>query len=578
MFLRLLSRRSRPIGRLAVASSVAFAAALAVGVAPAAADSSCPTPSPGATGDVCSYTLTPSSFQAGSAPNISSTIDFDYQGSSTDSVESLTVTLPAGLFASLGAVGQVCTPAELSATVPACPPGSQVGTGSLTSSLDPSLVLQVVLFLMPPPQPTDAAGIGTTVSFDNVPLTTTSGTVSEAEIGGNPVLQLTLPALPNSLGAIPLQLDSLSFTIDGQAPTVSGAPSATPFTRMPTSCVTATSTLSIQTYASTSPNGGGSSSFTPTGCSGTGGLAFTPSITASATRDATDPGVTLVTTVTTNPAEAADKSLVLTVPTGTLAPDVFNAGHLFGQSVGTATAVTPLVTTPLVGTVTLTGTLSAPALAITFPPPFALSFSGSVNIVNNSVTFASVPDVPLNSLTLKLEGGPTSLFYTTCAQPDGTLQAAFVGQNGVSAPTTAPIDVTGCPKPARVTLSGGTAGGFASGSAKLGFGLTAGTSAKLVSFTVSLPSGVTFNAKAFKRGLSLSGAKIRSASVHGGRLSVKLKSPAVNVGVTLSPDALLESKSLQKKVKAHKLKSLSAKIVVKDTGGVSTTLPLQLQV
>ncbi len=575
-FLRLLSGK---LGRLIAVSSATGAALIAVSIAPAAASAACSQPSAGATGDVCSFTVSPSTTQAGSDPNITSSVSFSYPNT-TDSVKNLSVTLPPGLFASLGAVPAACSTAQLSMFPNGCPPGSLVGTGSLVTSLLPKTALSVSLYLMAAPTSSDAAGIGTVVTFDSLPLSTVTGVVDEAVVNGNPVLELNIPNLPDSLGlggkSVSFQISSLDFTINGPAPTLLGTASATPFTRLPTSCATATSSVAIQTYAGSSTNGTGSSSFTPTGCSS---LAFTPSMSATATRDANDPGVTLVTTVTTNPAQAADKSLQLTVPSATLAPDVFNAGHLFGQAVGTATAVTPLVPAPLAGTVSLTGAIAAPYLTITFPPPFSLTFSGAINVINNTVTFSSVPDVPLNSLTLSLKGGPTALFYSTCEQPTGTIGAAFGGQNGAVANATVPLTVTGCPKPALATLSGGSAAGFASGSAKVGFALAAGTgSAKLSSFTVSLPKGLSFNRQTYRKGLGVSGAKIKNASLSAGKLRVTLKSPVAGFSVKLSSSALNESTSLKLRIKARKVKSLKATIVAKNTAGKTTSLPLALKV
>lgn len=582
MFQRLLSRRARLTGRVVAASSTICIALGSAAISPAAANASCTSPSAGASGDVCSFSVSPETSAgvpettAGSAPYITSSIAFTYGSSTTDSVKSLSVTLPPGLFASLGSLTEICTSAQLSTVPPTCPPGSQVGTGSLTSTLLPKFALTAALYLTPAPSPADAAGIGTVISYDGIPLLTTSGSVTESQVDGNAALSLNLPSLPDSLFGVPIQLSTLNFTINGQAPTVTGTPSSTPFTRLPTNCSTATSTLTIQTYAASSADGTGSSSFTPTACSS---LAFSPTLTATATKDPNDTGVSLITTVTTNPSQAAEKSLVLSFPNKTLPQDVFNAGKLFGQTVGSATAVTPLVPTPLVGTVTLTGTISAPVLTITFPPPFALSFSGAINVVNNSVTFAGVPDVPLNSLKLDLTGGSAALFYTTCAQPTGAIDATFGGQNGATAATTAELTVNGCPKPALATVSGGTASGFASGSAKLGFALAAGSGkSKLASFTIALPSGLSFKRSGYSRGVSVSGGKIKSEKLSHGRLAVTLKSPVASLKVKITGAALTESGSLQKQISARKLTSLSAKIYAKNTSGSSTTLTLKLRV
>lgn len=578
MSVSLLSRRGRRIARLAAAPSAVCAALILGCVVPAAAQASCAAASGGSSGAVCSFSLTPSSTQAGSDPAIASSITFNYGTSTSDSVKSLSITLPPGLFASLGAVTQLCTTAQLTSLLPQCPPASQIGSGSLITSLAPKIPFNVALYMMPAPQTADAAGVGVVVRTpQGLPVTTTTGTVDEQEINGNPQLILSLPTLPNSVAGISIgQVTSLSFTINGTAATATGSPGTTPFTRLPTSCATATSTLSVQTYAASSPNGASSSSFTPTGCSA---LTFTPSMTATATRDTSDPGVTLVTTVTTNPTQAANKSLVLTVPTSTLAPDVFNAGHLFNQVIGSATAATPLVTSPLVGTVTLTGTISAPALTISFPPPFSLQFSGAINLAANSVTFLTVPDVPLSTLTLTLQGNATSLFYTTCSQPNGTLQADFGGQNGATSTVTTPLAITGCPPPVVATVSSVSANGLKKGSAKLAFALAAGAGApKLNSFTVSLPGGLRFNKTTYRKGLSVSGAKIKSASLSGGKLAVTLKSAVTQLSVKLSTKALIETAALRTKIKSNKVKSLTATVVAKNTSGKTLTLKLKLSV
>lgn len=575
MFVSLLSGRHQRFGRPAAALSAAFVAMMLAWAVPAVAQASSCAPSGGSTGAVCAFALTPSGTTAGGDPNISSQVSFNYGTSTTDSVKSLSIALPPGLFASLGAVSQMCTTAQLTSTVPQCPLASKVGSGTLTTSLLPTVPFNVTLYLMPAPALSDAAGIGISVtSPQGLPVATTTGSVDEQEINGNPQLLLNLPTIPNSVGPIPIQVTSMAFTINGTAATSTGGPSSTAFTRLPTSCGTATTTIGVQTYGGAT--GGSSSSFTPTGCSS---LAFTPTISATATRDTSDPGVTLVTTVTTDPTQAADKSLILTVPTGTLAPDVFNAGHLFGQQIGTATAVTPLVTTPLVGTVTLTGTIAAPTMTITFPPPFSLVFTGAINITANSVSFTTVPDVPLNTLKLTLAGNATSLFYTTCSQPNGTLQAAFGGQNGATATVSAPLDITGCPPPVIATASSVSVGGLKTGSAKLGFTLAAGAnSTKLKSFTVALPKGLSFNTSTYRAGLTISGAKIKSAKVSGSKLSVTLKSATAQFSVKLSAKALNETAALAAKVKKKQIKSLTATITAKNTSGGSLALKLKLSV
>jgi hypothetical protein len=215
---------------------------------------------------------------------------------------------------------------------------------------------------------------------------------------------------------------------------------------MPTNCSTATATLSVQTYAASSADGTGSSSFTPVNCSS---LPFSPGFTATALKDTGDEGVKLVTVVTVSAAGAADQTLSLSVPAATLAAYEFNAAKEFGDVVGQAIAQTALLPTPLVGTVSLTGSIAAPTLTITFPAPFALSLVGNINLLANSVTFGNVPDVPLSTLTVTLNGGSQALYYTTCAQPTGAVTAGFTGQSAHRSPSAAARARWRSPPPAR---------------------------------------------------------------------------------------------------------------------------------
>jgi hypothetical protein len=532
---------------------------------------------------------TPGSTAAGSDPSITATIALDYGANLTDSVKNTTLTLPPGLLAALGAIQALCTSQELTEKPSAtCPPGSEIGSGFLSASLagiakSPTLSSNVTLYIMPAPTASDVAGVGAVVTLLGIPVATTTGTVDVSSVGGAPVLVLSLPNIPDSLTSsngrtTGLQIHQLSFTIIGPAPSITGVPSTTPFTRLPTTCVPATTTLSVQTWSAASPNGSGSNTFTPTACSGPGAIGFTPSVSASASKDANDNGVTLVTTVNSDPQQAASKTLVLTVPPTTLGADVFNAAALFNKVVGSVTANTPLLSAPLVGTVTLTGTIASPALTITFPPPVAITFSGGINLQTNAVAFETVPDVPLSGLSVTLTGGSTALFYTNCLQPDGTLSAGFVGQNGAAFTATTPLNVTGCPPPVVASLTSPSLVGARTSHAKFSFGLVAGEGLpKLASFTVSLPGGLSFNPKTFKQGVSLSGAKLRSVRLQHGKLQLRLKSPASTVKVKLSPTALVESKSLATKIKAHKVKSLTATVRATNAAGASITLTVKLK-
>jgi hypothetical protein len=440
-------------------------------------------------------------------------------------------------------------------------------------------------------------------------------------VGGQPAIEFSFGGLPNVVTVAGLQSDiqvkSLTLDIDGTAAAASGGTSSTPFTRLPTSCAgPATTSLVVDTYAGTA-DGTGTSSFTPTGCSS---LPFAPTLSASSTRDPGDLGASLTTTVSQPDGQAAAASIALAVPTATLAPDVLDAATSFGDVVGSATAVTPLLSSPLVGTVTLTGDIAAPTLTIAIPRPVPLTLVGSLVLPTDTtpfteVTFSGLPDVPLSSLTVQIDGGADPLWATTCGQPNGMINGTFTGQNGgppvgagaklamtgcplppeevfapvipssgrptTTTPTTAtgpgksPIKTSKRPKPPH--LSDGSLSGLSSGHAKLRFTLSAGSS-KLRSFTVELPAGLAFDAKTYRRGVSVSGTKIHSLKLSHGGLLVSLRPAASHLRVTVSADAINEVAALRSRVIARKVKKLSVTVVADEANGHNASLRLTLRV
>ena len=53
-----------------------------------------------------------------------------------------------------------------------------------------------------------------------------------------------------------------------------------------------------------------------------------------------------------------------------------------------------------------------------------------MNLVSNVTTFTGLPDIPLTSLRVALNGGPSALFGTLCKAPSGTATATLTDQNG----------------------------------------------------------------------------------------------------------------------------------------------------
>jgi hypothetical protein len=242
---------------------------------------------------------------------------------------------------------------------------------------------------------------------------------------------------------------------------------------------------------------------------------------------------------------------------------------------GTLTGAVYLVSKPLIG------------LEIRFPAPVAITLDGAINLGNNSVTFSNVPDVPLTALGVTINGGPQALFTTTCAQPSANVTGAFAGQNGASASASAPVTVAGCaspgggtPKPGAPKLGSASLSGLAAGKAHLGFKLTAGANGapKLTGVTVKAPAGTSFVKAKLAKAVHVSGAKVKSVSLSGGKLVIKLRSAVSGFSVKVDPAGLKVSKSLRTKVKKHETKTLKLSVVVAQANGTSRTLGTSVHV
>jgi hypothetical protein len=297
--------------------------------------------------------------------------------------------------------------------------------------------------------------------------------------------------------------------------------------------------------------------------------------------------------------ESASKSIVLQLPKG-LAPNVGAVASCLnatGCKIGTATATSPLVPSVALasGSVTLTASGTTPGITISFPAPFAITLAGAVNLNNNTVTFANVPDVPLTALTLNVTGPSAGKAFNTDCAP-ANLGGTFTPQSGSAAKTvSAAIKFTDCAlKP---TVSGSTAG-LASGHPKLKFKVTHGKGApNIATVALGVPSGLKFSSSAIVKhktcsgqgkkkkcstttlikGLGIVGGKAKTVAIKGGKLVITLKKAAGKVTITVSGPLVSESKALQTKVKKHKAGTLKFTVKTTDAKKASTTLSLKLR-
>ncbi len=490
---------------------------------------------------------------AGSSPNIG--FDFKFAPTAGDSPKDITQVLPPGLLADATINGGAC----LASSTPAA--ACQIGSGTIASG---AYTGAVSLYLVKAPKAADVAGEALVFgSSPGSPASVADVTFDPAR-GGLDVA---------NTGLLNIHLTELNITFS--------------HLRMPTSCPTPKANVTVSADSQTDATVKTTTApLTVTGC---GALPYAPTLSATAVKDTSDPGVTVGTTVSQAANEATSSKVVLGVPVKTLQQNPAAVGLVCldqtlatCKQVGTASANSPLLPLPLTGKVYLTQVnFSSPlALTIAFPPPFALRLDGTISLSANTVTFSNVPDVPLTRLAITLTGGPQSVYATSCVAPTGTVTGSFTSQNrDQTVNRQLPLTVHGCPpKAGSPTISGGSLKGLAKRKAKLSFTLSAGQNApKLSSFKVSLPKGLSFIAKNPVKGLSVTGATVKSAKVSGGKLVVTLKSASASLTAKLNSKLLKVSKGLSKKVKKHKVKKLKVKVTVTDSSGTSTPLTLVLK-
>jgi hypothetical protein len=514
------------------------------------------------------FAVTPSNTQAGGLTNVSTTLTF----APGDTPKTVVTALAPGMLGNLNA-NPVCLIGSQQLTA-AC----QIGTATISTDATPDITGNLYLV---PPQGTDASGIEFVPPAGSGLSNQYIGVSLNPSTGG-----LNLTTTFGQVTGVNVTKFAANFTtLNGQE-----------FTRLPSSCGAATSTANV-TYYGPTPAGSASGSFTPTGCAT---LPYAPAMTAAIDRDSKG-GAALTLGITQAANESASKTIVLQLPKG-LTPNVGAVASCLnatGCKIGTATATSPIVPSVALanGSVQLTAQGTVPSITVSFPAPFAISLTGAVNLNNNSVTFANVPDVPLTALTLSVTGTSGGKAFNTDCAP-ASIGGTFTPQSGTAAKTvSAAIKFTHCAlKP---TVSGSTAG-LASGHPKLKFKITHGKGApNVATVALGLPGGLSFSRSAIVKhkvctkaskgkkakcstttlikGLGIAGGKAKSVAIKGGKLVITLKKASGKLTITVSGPLVSESKSLQTKVKKHKTKSLKFSVKVTDAKHTSTTVSLRLR-
>jgi hypothetical protein len=412
------------------------AAALTVGAANARADVS-----------IGSFTVTPSTLQAGvpdpsAGPDVR--IDAKLSSGSWDTPDELTLSLAPGLLVDPLHAG-TCTADQLQANQ--CPGGSRIGDGWVTATtpLTGTVALRANLYLVAP-QGSEPARMGLVIDFYGSAVESLSAPVTVRSTAGDVGLDVAFAGLPNSWNGVPLTIDELDLTIHGQS-------AGQYLTRNPTRCgAPATSRIALRSYANATAQA--SSAFTPTGCAA---LTYAPWLQATVRPDTGDDGASFQTDVTQSALEGASGSITIAAPVD-MQPRLpaieaaCQASDLSQcRSVGWARATSPLLPVPLTGRIVLLPRAGfTRTLTVLFDAPVALRLDAVTQLTGNpsrvTTTFSDLPDMPLTSLTLEIDGGPDSLFVagpSLCQAPQSTL-GSFAALDGATVQRTVPEQVTGC--------------------------------------------------------------------------------------------------------------------------------------
>ena len=510
-------------------------------------------------------------------------LDLKFSPSSGDAPDQVTLNLPPGVLANASIDNGQCLKAAT--TTSAC----QIGSGTVTAdALGTPLPTPVDFYLVPPPAAGDLAGLEvTTTQGDQVGVTNAIVIRPSGDPNGVGVtLDLTLP---NSLYGVPVAVTDINSSFTG--------------VRFPATCpaTPANVTMSVNSY---NAPGTATTASTPLPVSGCGALPFNPQYSLSAVKDANDKTVKITTTITQTASESPDGTVSLTFPRASMAGALTGLDNLCQsvssgtcKPVGSVTASSPDYPTALTGSAYLTGTLKGLSLTIVFPAPFPLTLVGAVDLTTNTTVFSNLPDIPLTNLTVALNGGPDGLFDTNCGTPTNTSTSKLTDQNGDKVATpSARFTIQGCPSSSSSGGSGSSSGsssatrvssthvsGLAKRRPSLRFTVHAAKRTKLSRVTVELPKGLSFaghtvhKVRRIRGGLSVKGAKLKSARIVKGHLVLTLRRPAASATVTISSKGLRESAALHREAVKKKLKSLRLTVIARSSSGKSRTLHVTIK-
>lgn len=274
-----------------------------------------------------------------------------------------------------------------------------------------------------------------------------------------------------------------------------------------------------------------------------------------------------------------------------------------GTAIGTVTLTSPLAdayggsNNQLVGKVYVVqtgatsgqGSVTQPYLELWFAPyiynlgsfPSSLAFPLTLQFGLAATPLGPEP-LPISSLAMSFPAATSPVKATTCTSlgtvsgtatdevanlallfgdvNDGltSLTGTPTAVNLSASPTTVTDQCAAVAKPPKSTATG-SASGLTSGSPTVTIKVKAATA--FSSETIGLPSGLKFvKSSSLAKEVSVSGAKVKSVKIAGGKLVITLKSKAKSDTVKTKKGLISESSALVKSIKKHKTKKLTVTV------------------
>ena len=550
----------RALAGIAPAAVASFALAVAVLAAPAHAEHT-----------ATDFTLSPASPEAGASVNASSSTTLSY-GTLTEDVKKTIGHFAPGLLANPEAVPHC---AQALWVADACPADTLIGSSQATIN---GLVVENGRIYNQELLADEAGRLGIIVDAASGKLFLTAPFYVRTT--GDYGLDGILDDIPRLTPGT--QITKLSFTLFG---TVNGRN----FTRGPTSCSLKVSTGEAFGYEHNVSVGGPSSSYTPTKCEA---LPFKPTFdmqvgSRGTTGERQHPPMSV--RVTQQPGEAGILGNGVTLPfeigphlaaLGTVCTNAQLAADACpaGSKVGTANATSPFLATPLDGPVYLVQQQGVviPGLVADLKGRVPIKIRIATSILGGRLiksTVTDVPDLPVGSFTLNLDGGDKGVLeskFDLCVSGSKHRRMAagvdFSAHSGAKIVSKPRIAVEGCGPAATAALrrAAGRRGLLKVTAERHPDGKN------ISAMTIRLPRGMKLvRSKVRGSVVSADGAKfvVRPKSSRRLEVSASAKQGSKRVVVRLRRGAVRLTGKVRQAVRHGTTRKLRLRVVTVDTGG-----------